>query len=430
MALQSGLCPSGLQINLGYNNISDKGAKAFAKALESGLCPSGLQINLGRNIGTEGAQAIALALESGKCPRGLRINLGSKISLEGIQAVATALESGNCPLDLQIGLEHNNIGDKGAEALARAIGSGRCRPGLQINLTYTNIGVEGIQALAKALETGQCPPGLHLQIKLDKDIYIAALEEVGAVAAKAFAKALASGQCPSGLQLTLMYNNIISDGDIGIQALTQALESGQCPAGLKINLVYNSTSNNAIAAAFAQAWKRYQQEQLKRECFFTLANKARVERAKRFEQENDAKLERLPKDASDRIFHFVFSGKDHETNNPCLAAIQQSLAMSKLISTIRAFASNYHQAGFFGESIPSNLPYCKQALMIANSGEKSSVKKNKIDDTINTFIRTHLNDKNYQVCRTIQLLKKFQLINETKILEDYQNLGSFKLVRR
>ena len=93
--LNSGNCPSGLELNFYNNKIGDKGAQALAKALMSRMCPSGLRLDL-ETVGNIGAQAFAEALASGSCPSGLSLDLTrNEIADEGTQALARALKSAN-----------------------------------------------------------------------------------------------------------------------------------------------------------------------------------------------------------------------------------------------------------------------------------------------------------------------------------------------
>ena len=63
------LCTSATELNLGFNKISDRGAKALAAAFAEGAMPKLETLNLNHNkIGDEGAMALAEAVGKGALP--------------------------------------------------------------------------------------------------------------------------------------------------------------------------------------------------------------------------------------------------------------------------------------------------------------------------------------------------------------------------
>ena len=91
LALQSGACPPGFTLDLGYNKIGDEGATALAAVLAD--CKPGFTLNLGgNNIGAAGAKDLAAVLAD--CKPGLTLNLRfNKIGDAGTTAIASVLES-------------------------------------------------------------------------------------------------------------------------------------------------------------------------------------------------------------------------------------------------------------------------------------------------------------------------------------------------
>ena len=90
------LCTSATVLNLNWNKISDRGAKALAAAFAEGAMPKLEILVLSFNqIGDEGAKALAEAVGKGALPK-----------LEALR------------------LSRNQIGDEGAVALAEAVGKG------------------------------------------------------------------------------------------------------------------------------------------------------------------------------------------------------------------------------------------------------------------------------------------------------------------
>ena len=65
------LCTSATELNLYYNKISDRGAKALAAAFAEGAMPKLEQLDLGSNykIGDDGAVALAEAVGKGALPK-------------------------------------------------------------------------------------------------------------------------------------------------------------------------------------------------------------------------------------------------------------------------------------------------------------------------------------------------------------------------
>ena len=72
------LCTSATELNLGFNKISDRGAKALAAAFAEGALPKLEKLILLRNqIGDEGAVALAEAVGKGALPELFRLDLVS-----------------------------------------------------------------------------------------------------------------------------------------------------------------------------------------------------------------------------------------------------------------------------------------------------------------------------------------------------------------
>ena len=76
------LCTSATELDLYYNEISDRGAKALAAAFAEGAMPKLEKLNLNTNqIGDEGAKALAEAVGKGALPKLKGLNLvGNKLS--------------------------------------------------------------------------------------------------------------------------------------------------------------------------------------------------------------------------------------------------------------------------------------------------------------------------------------------------------------
>ena len=86
------LCTSATELNLQYNKISDRGAKALAAAFAEGAMPELEELHLSHNqIGDEGAKALAEAVGKGALPKlktlYLSSNKLSKTSKDAWEAV-------------------------------------------------------------------------------------------------------------------------------------------------------------------------------------------------------------------------------------------------------------------------------------------------------------------------------------------------------
>jgi hypothetical protein len=87
-------CPTGLQLHLSNDTVSEAGASQPAEALSNGHCPTGLQLHLvGNRIGNAGTAHLANALSTGFCPIGLQLNLhNNEISKAVLNQIHTLLE--------------------------------------------------------------------------------------------------------------------------------------------------------------------------------------------------------------------------------------------------------------------------------------------------------------------------------------------------
>ena len=96
------LCTSATVLNLGYNKISDRGAKALAAAFAEGAMPKLEKLDLGQNrIGDQGAKALAEAVGKGALPKLKGLNLGNnklsqtaKDAWEAVKAKRSGLRVG------------------------------------------------------------------------------------------------------------------------------------------------------------------------------------------------------------------------------------------------------------------------------------------------------------------------------------------------
>eukprot|EP00808_Paulinella_micropora_P009145 g74483.t1 len=133
-------------LNIGDNNLGDKGAALVAEAIKVNktLQAVGLSSN---NIGDDGAKAIGKALEVNSTL--ISINLEDNgIGPAGAQHIAKALEVNTTLTSL--GLSTNVIGDAGAQAIGEAL---RVNKNLQtLWIASNNIGGKGAAAFADALK--------------------------------------------------------------------------------------------------------------------------------------------------------------------------------------------------------------------------------------------------------------------------------------
>lgn len=198
-------------LNLAYNNIGPKGAKAIAEALGSGKAVL-TDLNLADNrLGAEGAKAIADALASGK-------------------AVLTSLNLAGSPLSA-------GIGPEGSKAIAEALKVNAVLTDL--NLAYSSFGAEGAKAIADALASGKA-------VLTTLDLHNNNLD---AEAGKALAAALKENAVLTSLNLS--GNNLGKDGAI---AIAEALKSGKAVLK-KCDLTYNSSMGGNARAALQEAVK-------------------------------------------------------------------------------------------------------------------------------------------------------------------------------
>ena len=112
------LCTSATGLDLMYNKISDRGAKALAAAFAEGAMPKLEDLYLSDNqIGDEGAVALAEAVGKGALPEleGLYL-MDNQIGDEGAVALAEAVGKGALPELKELDLQHNKLSQTAKKA--------------------------------------------------------------------------------------------------------------------------------------------------------------------------------------------------------------------------------------------------------------------------------------------------------------------------
>jgi ribosomal protein S13 len=160
-----------VKLDLGFNCISDDGAKQIADALKVNHIMNLKTLILTHNdIGDEGAQAIADALKVNNSMEILKL-FNNKIGDDGAEAIADALKVNHRLETLY--LNDNNIGDDGAKAIADAL---KVNPSLKIlNLDRNKIGDDGAKAIVDALNVNHSLKSLYLfsnNISADGEEYL------------------------------------------------------------------------------------------------------------------------------------------------------------------------------------------------------------------------------------------------------------------
>ena len=145
------------ELQLGANEIRDKGAKALASALRVNAVLTSLDVGVNK-IGPTGATAIADALRVNEVLTTLNLwfnNVGN----EGALALASALRVNGVLTSLDLG--RNQIGDEGAKAIGKALAVNGVLT--ELRLDQNRIGDEGATALASALRVNEVLTTLELR---------------------------------------------------------------------------------------------------------------------------------------------------------------------------------------------------------------------------------------------------------------------------
>lgn len=146
-------------LNLGYNRIGAKGAKALGLASEAGAGPSRLVLR-GNPVGDAGARAVSGAAAKGQLVEA-DLN-GCGVRAGGAGALARALEEPMCML-ASLDLGGNSVKAAGAAQLATALAEGG-RWGLStLNLARNGLGCEGVMSLVRGLELNRSLASLYAQ---------------------------------------------------------------------------------------------------------------------------------------------------------------------------------------------------------------------------------------------------------------------------
>ncbi|XP_072607479.1 NLR family CARD domain-containing protein 3 isoform X2 [Vulpes vulpes] len=219
------------RISLAENQISNKGAKALARALLVNRSLTALDLR-SNSIGPQGAKALADALKINRTLAFLSLQ-SNEIRDNGARSMAEALAT-NRTLSV-LHLQKNTIGPVGAQLIAETLKQNRSLK--ELIFSSNSIGDGGAEALAKALRVNQGLESLDLQSNSISDAGVAAL--TGALCAN---QALTS--------LNLRENSISPEG---AQELAQALRSNSTLKNLDLtaNLLHDQGAQ-AIAVAMRE----------------------------------------------------------------------------------------------------------------------------------------------------------------------------------
>ncbi|CAK7303360.1 NLR family CARD domain-containing protein 3 [Vulpes lagopus] len=219
------------RISLAENQISNKGAKALARALLVNRSLTALDLR-SNSIGPQGAKALADALKINRTLAFLSLQ-SNEIRDNGARSMAEALAT-NRTLSV-LHLQKNTIGPVGAQLIAETLKQNRSLK--ELIFSSNSIGDGGAEALAKALRVNQGLESLDLQSNSISDAGVAAL--TGALCAN---QALTS--------LNLRENSISPEG---AQELARALRSNSTLKNLDLtaNLLHDQGAQ-AIAVAMRE----------------------------------------------------------------------------------------------------------------------------------------------------------------------------------
>jgi hypothetical protein len=138
-----------VELDLGGNNIGDRGAVALATSLHDPRCKL-TRLNLDANdIGDVGGIALGNAVGSvATCMlTSIELRFNAAVSAPAAAAIAAAIASPGCVVEA-LNLEGTMIGDSGLSSIASALPRS---PLLRLDLRETGVTAHGILALAAAL---------------------------------------------------------------------------------------------------------------------------------------------------------------------------------------------------------------------------------------------------------------------------------------
>ncbi|CAF0790177.1 unnamed protein product [Adineta steineri] len=133
------------ELDLGYNRITDDGAKSFSQALQNNNVLEIIDLS-GNRIGGDGARYLALILENNTTILELSL-VYNRIEAEGAKYIADALQE-NTTLRM-LNLDDNEIGAAGAHYLAEVLRNNKTLE--KLNLKSSRIEADGAKYLADAL---------------------------------------------------------------------------------------------------------------------------------------------------------------------------------------------------------------------------------------------------------------------------------------
>lgn len=142
------------ELDFGFTNITDQGAKYLCDALRSENCSTLTELYLdGNRIGRDGAKDISDALKDANCKLTV-LRLGEDVDNVGVEHLKSSLLSNNCKLsDLHI--SGSSIGNKAVSFISDALKDANCKL-TKLYIHGNKIGDEGAGYLSKALESRDC----------------------------------------------------------------------------------------------------------------------------------------------------------------------------------------------------------------------------------------------------------------------------------
>lgn len=228
------------ELDLGFTNITDEGAKYISVALKNDNCKlTKLHLD-GNRIGSTGAEHLNDALKNENCKLTL-LKLGEDITDRGVEFLTFSLTDCNCKLT-ELHVSGDQIGDKGASYLSSALEDENCKL-TKLYLHGNKIKDTGARQLAKALKV----------CKLEELTLIA--NQMGDVGVEHLHKALQDGN-HSLNTLCLEGNKIKEDKFVQGQRMGKTTVSvGECrsrerrptPSGVRTKSIIAKTASDLTA---------------------------------------------------------------------------------------------------------------------------------------------------------------------------------------
>lgn len=137
------------ELNLGFTNITDEGAKHISDALKNDNCKLTQLYLDGNRIGSTGARHLSDALTNENCKLTL-LKIGEDITNQGVEFMRFSLTDSNCKLT-ELHVSGKEIGNIGASYLSSALTDANCKL-TNLYLHGNKIGDEGARHLVEALK--------------------------------------------------------------------------------------------------------------------------------------------------------------------------------------------------------------------------------------------------------------------------------------